>query len=136
MNDNEYLEKEQKSIKAIKEIAKIYGDELSFIWHWGGYKGGDGVLSILTKYMIEHGFINEDKSNSNTPKKAKIKKKISARTRLNVLMNDGYQCVKCGSNKDLTIDHIMPESLGGSKEEENLQTLCRICNSKKGVKIL
>lgn len=36
---------------------------------------------------------------------------------------------------DLTIDHIHPEFHGGSHDPENLQLLCRSCNSSKGAKV-
>jgi len=38
----------------------------------------------------------------------------------------------CGSVESLNIDHIKPLSLGGKSEIENLQILCRFCNSSKG----
>lgn len=43
-----------------------------------------------------------------------------------------YRCVTCGTYLDLTCDHIVPESKGGLTVFENLQTMCRSCNSKKG----
>ncbi len=44
------------------------------------------------------------------------------------------QCVVCGRTEDLAIDHIVPRARGGGDEEENLQTLCRFCNTQKGTK--
>jgi 5-methylcytosine-specific restriction endonuclease McrA len=45
-------------------------------------------------------------------------------------------CCKNKNSTDITIDHIIPLSLGGNSQESNLQTLCRICNSLKGNKII
>ena len=47
---------------------------------------------------------------------------------------DGWKCLACGQASDLSLDHIIPWSLGGPDTFENLQTLCRPCNSKKGAK--
>lgn len=35
----------------------------------------------------------------------------------------------------LSIDHIHPERHGGTLDEDNLQTLCRPCNSRKGSRV-
>lgn len=43
------------------------------------------------------------------------------------------QCVRCGSENDLTIDHIFPRSIGGTHALQNLRTLCRSCNSARPV---
>src|SRR5579884_346360 len=53
-----------------------------------------------------------------------------------IVTRDSGRCQWCGATDDLTIDHkIMPWVEGGSsKDPENLQLLCRSCNSRKGTK--
>lgn len=60
---------------------------------------------------------------------------IDASLRLAVLERDGNKCVQCGTVDDLCMDHIWPWSRGGLDTYENLQTLCRSCNSRKGARI-
>lgn len=46
-----------------------------------------------------------------------------------------YTCVRCGKKLrkgDITIDHIIPQSKGGKHNLNNLQCMCRSCNSSKG----
>lgn len=47
----------------------------------------------------------------------------------------GNKCIICG-NKDITIDHIIPVSKGGTNDIDNLQPLCKSCNSSKGNKTM
>ena len=56
---------------------------------------------------------------------------IPLTTRAKVHARDGHRCVYCGSGDDLTIDHDIPESRGGTNEEGNLCTACRPCNASK-----
>jgi hypothetical protein len=51
-----------------------------------------------------------------------------------VYVRDGGRCQKCGTDKNLTMDHRHPWSLGGPDTVENLQVLCRSCNSRKGAR--
>lgn len=46
----------------------------------------------------------------------------------------GKVCAKCGTDKRLQVDHIVPVSKGGSDSMSNLQVLCQPCNLKKGTK--
>lgn len=69
--------------------------------------------------------------NNPTPKRAKAV--IGQALRTQVFERDAYRCRHCGGFKDLTADHVEPESKGGQTTLANLQTLCRSCNSKKGV---
>lgn len=59
------------------------------------------------------------------------RRSISTMRRLKIMLRDGGRCVECESVKELSIDHIVPVSKGGSDEDDNLQTLCRRCNSSK-----
>lgn len=60
--------------------------------------------------------------------------KIPTHVRAAVYARDGWRCLHCGRTDDLTLDHIVPWSAGGSDEPDNLQTLCRSCNSRKGAR--
>lgn len=56
---------------------------------------------------------------------------MKAAKRQRIYDRDGNQCVKCGLTTNLTIDHIIPTSYGGSNADDNLQTLCIDCNQAK-----
>ena len=45
-------------------------------------------------------------------------------------------CLNCGSNQNITADHVIPISRGGRHSEGNLIPLCQSCNSKKGSKTI
>jgi len=91
--------------QCLKELAKENIPELREEWEW------------------------EEKNNNNYRKKH-----IQSDLRWQVWGRDNFTCQECGSRKCLTIDHIFPESKGGKTELNNLQTLCKKCNNKKGVK--
>ncbi len=47
-----------------------------------------------------------------------------------------HRCLACGKKRKLTIDHIVPIIEGGSNRIENIQPLCKPCNSSKGSKTI
>jgi len=51
-----------------------------------------------------------------------------------VFRRDGKKCVYCGSERDITVDHVVPIARGGSHEMGNLAACCAECNSSKGDK--
>ncbi len=59
---------------------------------------------------------------------------IPQATRRAVYERDGYRCLKCGTNRRLSLDHIIAVTSGGDNSVGNLQTLCLPCNLKKGAK--
>lgn len=83
---------------------------------------------------------------------------ITTAKRLRVYERNGFACVDCGRTstlervlflidqqrhhnrqlstlEDLTLDHILPLSRGGTDHEDNLQTMCRRCNNRKGARV-
>jgi CRISPR/Cas system Type II protein with McrA/HNH and RuvC-like nuclease domain len=52
-------------------------------------------------------------------------------TRKRIFKRDNNTCCYCGSQRNLTIDHIIPKSRGGNNSWDNLVTSCFRCNSKK-----
>ena len=61
------------------------------------------------------------------------RKPIPKSVREEVFKRDNYCCVKCGSTKNLEVDHDESLANGGTDHIDNLQTLCRDCNRRKGV---
>jgi hypothetical protein len=55
---------------------------------------------------------------------------------------DSFTCVYCGKSLFdheglvLTLDHVVPQELGGTNDASNLVTACKSCNSAKGSKNL
>lgn len=62
--------------------------------------------------------------------------KISNTVREHIFSRDGYECLRCWVKDNLTIDHIIPLSKGGTNRMGNMQTLCMGCNSDKGNNIV
>ena len=45
-------------------------------------------------------------------------------------------CLACGTTEDITVDHIRPVKDGGTDSKDNVQPLCRSCNSSKKCKVI
>lgn len=59
---------------------------------------------------------------------------ISKRVRFEILRRDNHTCQYCGRaapEVKLTIDHVVPQALGGSDKPENLTAACSECNAGK-----
>lgn len=69
----------------------------------------------------------------------RIRKPLPARLRWQILCRDDFKCKSCGLTSEetiLNVDHIIPISKGGKNEEDNLRTLCSLCNMGKSDKII
>jgi hypothetical protein len=59
---------------------------------------------------------------------------VSKRLRFEILRRDDHTCYYCGRKPPevkLTIDHVLPQALGGDDAATNLVTCCEDCNSGK-----
>lgn len=59
---------------------------------------------------------------------------VSRRLRFEILRRDNHTCRYCGASAPdvkLTVDHVVPEALGGSDDPSNLVTACAGCNGGK-----
>lgn len=83
---------------------------------------------VLSSYTLNETFKGRDWTIQNPPK-------IPREIRTAVLSRDGVQCKNCGSVEHLAIDHIVPRSASGPTTIDNLQVLCRSCNSRKGARV-
>src|SRR5438309_3803661 len=53
-------------------------------------------------------------------------------TRRAVFARDDWTCQYCGCRAQLTVDHVVPRSKGGSSSWENIVASCAPCNRRKG----
>jgi 5-methylcytosine-specific restriction enzyme A len=52
-----------------------------------------------------------------------------------IVLRRDQVCRMCGSDARLQVDHIIPLARGGNSSIENLQTLCLVCNVRKGARL-
>ena len=65
---------------------------------------------------------------------------IRQEKRLAIYLRDGLSCAYCGESVEdgakLTLDHVIPHTLGGGNNERNLVTCCHRCNSVRAARSL
>ena len=99
------------------------------------------------KRRLEKRKFRERHAESERARKRKYKRNGSSSVRANktskkaewntLLKRYEYKCLCCGrSDVQLTVDHIIPLSKGGTSSADNLQPLCMNCNVRKGVRII
>jgi 5-methylcytosine-specific restriction endonuclease McrA len=57
-------------------------------------------------------------------------RRLNPKIRKAVLARDRSRCVWCGSAEKPEVDHIVPQSKGGSDVMSNLRVLCHDCHAK------
>lgn len=79
----------------------------------------------------------EERASASSVKNKRTARDVNWRLRAKVLIRDACICRMCGDspakNPDakMHVDHIVPWTKGGETVEDNLQTLCAVCNIGK-----
>jgi len=110
-------------------VRSVISAERAFVIH---YKGN---AEIIADHPESFGLVNKD-LDIKRPSIIRVYKYVNtyknvSLTRENVFKRDNHECVYCGSCKNLTIDHVIPQSKGGKDSWDNLVTACRSCNAEK-----
>jgi hypothetical protein len=104
-----------------------------FYWEEDGYKTEEVRALVLAAEMrrgrrVEQAIALAAQAGAETTGRAPIPEEV----RTDVWRRDGGRCVKCGSQRNLEFDHIIPVALGGGNTARNIQLLCEACNRAKG----
>lgn len=121
------IARERAAVALLRGFVRDNADALCLLVDWGNGAGGFFAQVACEELGRPWPPVAEP---SRVPKKAAIPRALAKR----VFERDGYRCVTCNGHHDLTCDHIVPESKGGATTFENLQTMCRPCNCRKGTR--
>lgn len=124
------VDREQEAYAALDFAVSLIGKHLDRLWKLGDGDGGY-IFREIEKEAERQGYIRPGEY----LRQVNYRKKVPALLRRQVMERDEYRCIRCGTHIDLTLDHRIPVSLGGKTTFDNLDTMCRPCNSQKGATI-
>lgn len=126
---------QEYSIKVTLSLSKINGEiyyRKSKIFH------SNEILQLIERLKNKSGTFYRDRGIWESLCRVE-RGKVSNRLRFAIYKRDGYRCRYCHRPQNATlleVDHIIPIAKGGKTTFDNLQTLCRSCNKKKGDSLL
>lgn len=133
---NQLVKEKQQNI--LKNVSNINSDLLSKVEKYK--KDDETVIEFIENAILKS--LPKEVLTQEELKEINRRRNIKDTTRYSVLERAGFKCQCCGikplKNNDviLHIDHIIPYSLGGSDNIDNLQVLCNKCNISKRNKFI
>lgn len=117
-------------------VRELAGDLMFLENHLGSGQFEYGTIQEARAYVVsqQQKKLTQAVKKDLTQKRRREFNSRRAQLMLALIERDGYNCQypECGSQEDLTIDHVVPLSKGGSDVPSNLRLLCRKHNSVKG----
>ncbi|MCP1412933.1 HNH endonuclease [Paenarthrobacter sp. A20] len=108
--------------------------ENGFYWENEGLRSAEIRALLVMKNQRRQQQIDRAQATvamGSTPQAAAVRRAIPDDAKQYVWARDEGRCRSCGSTGELQFDHIIPVSMGGSSNVENLQVLCGPCNRRK-----
>ena len=92
-----------------------------------------GSIFAVSQAELLEALESDDAARKSWAKKERAKfQSIREANKSYVMQKYGGKCQYCGSEENLSIDHDIPISKGGTNSRDNFVLACRSCNSKKG----
>ena len=92
----------------------------------------EAVNAKARAFDAAHPELVRNRWNRRHARKANAEGSHTAKEWKEVLTRANEKCLECGTVENITRDHIIPLSRGGTDYIENIQPLCHSCNASKG----
>jgi 5-methylcytosine-specific restriction endonuclease McrA len=137
------LTDQEKKIRVLENSKRHYQEnkELYLQWHRNNYRKNKDKILTRNKAWAS---ANPDKirklslagTNRRKVRQLNCKGSHTYEEWQDMIAKCEYKCVSCGKKKKLSKDHIVPLIRGGTDYIDNIQPLCRECNSAKRDRVI